>query len=63
MMEIMKFGVGAFKQAKQLEGVLDQALQQYQQGQQQQSLSPEEQKAQAEQQAAWNAANGGTTTG
>ena len=51
MMEIMKFGVGAFKQAKQLEGVLDQALQQYQQGQQQQGPSKEEQQAQAEQQA------------
>lgn len=51
MMEIMKFGVGAFKQAKQLEGVLDQALQQYQQGQGQQGPTPEQQQAQAEQQA------------
>jgi hypothetical protein len=51
MMEIMKFGVGAFKQAKQLEGVLDQALQQYQQGQGQEKPDPEQQKAQAEQQA------------
>ena len=51
MVEIMKFGVGAFKQAKQLEGVLDQALQQYQQGQGQQGPSAEQQQAQAEQQA------------
>lgn len=52
MMEIMKFGVGAFKQAKQLEGVLDQALQQYQNGQQQeQKPDPEMIKAQTEQQA------------
>ena len=51
MMEIMKFGVGAFKQAKQLEGVLDQALQQYQQSQGQQGPSAEQQQAQAEQQA------------
>jgi F0F1-type ATP synthase membrane subunit b/b' len=51
MMEIMKFGVGAFKQAKQLEGVLDQALQQYQNGQQQeQKPDPEAMKVQAEQQ-------------
>ena len=50
MMEIMKFGVGAFKQAKQLEGVLDQALQQYQQNQGQQGPTPEQQQAQAEQQ-------------
>ena len=51
MMEILKFGVGAYKQAKQLEGVLDQAIQQYQQSQGQQGPSPEEQQAQAEQQA------------
>ena len=51
MVEIMKFGVGAFKQAKQLEGVLDQALQQYQQNQGQQGPSAEQQQAQAEQQA------------
>ena len=50
MMEIMKFGVGAFKQAKQLEGVLDQAVQQYQQSQGQQGPSAEQQQAQAEQQ-------------
>ena len=51
IIEIMKFGVGAFKQAKQLEGVLDQAVQQYQQSQGQQQPSAEQQQAQAEQQA------------
>ena len=52
VMEIMKFGVGAFKQAKQLEGVIEQTMQQAQQQQQQPQPNPEQLKAQAEQQAA-----------
>jgi F0F1-type ATP synthase membrane subunit b/b' len=51
MVEMVKFGVGAFKQARQLEGVIDKAIQDVQQAGQQQKPDPEAQKAQAQAQA------------
>ena len=46
----MKFGVGAFKQAKQLEGVIDQVMEQSKQQPQQQRPDPEMAKVQGQQQ-------------
>ena len=51
VIEMLKFAVGAFKQAKGLEGVIDQAVEQMKQQPQQQGPDPEAQKAQAQQQA------------
>ena len=51
MIEMIKFGVGAFKQARQLEGVIDQAVEQVKQANQQQKPDPEAQKMQAQAQA------------
>lgn len=51
MIEMVKFGVGAFKQARQLEGVIDQAIEQVKQAGQQQKPDPEAQKMQAQAQA------------
>lgn len=48
MIEMVKFGVGAFKQARQLEGVIDQAIEQVKQAGQQQKPDPEAQKMQAQ---------------
>ena len=53
LVELMKFGIGAFKQAKPIEGVLDVALEQMKQkqaGPQQQKPDPEMMKMQAQQQ-------------
>jgi F0F1-type ATP synthase membrane subunit b/b' len=50
MIELMKFGVGAFKQAKQLEGVIDQVMEQSKQQPQQQRPDPEMAKVQGQQQ-------------
>jgi hypothetical protein len=50
MVEMVKFGVGAFKQARQLEGVIDKAITDIQQANQQQKPNPEVQKAQMESQ-------------
>jgi hypothetical protein len=57
LMEMMRFGVGGFKQAAAIEGTIDVALQQLEQGaakakQQPPQPSPEQIKMQAEQQAA-----------
>ena len=57
IMEMMRFGVGGFKQAAPIEGAIDVALQQFEQGaaaakQQPPQPSPEQLKAQADQQAA-----------
>jgi hypothetical protein len=57
LMEMMRFGVGGFKQAAAIEGTIDVALQQLEQGaarakQQPPQPSPEQLKMQAEQQAA-----------
>jgi len=57
IMEMMRFGVGGFKQAAAIEGTIDVALQQFEQGalkaqQQPPQPSPEQIKMQAEQQAA-----------
>jgi len=57
IMEMMRFGVGGFKQAAPIEGAIDAALQQFEQGalqakQQPPQPSPEQIKMQAEQQAA-----------
>jgi hypothetical protein len=56
LMDIMKFGIGGFKQAKQIEGTIDVALQalsaKAQQAQQNPPPNPEMMKMQAEQQAA-----------
>ena len=57
LMEMMRFGVGGFKQAAAIEGTIDVALQQLEQGaakakQQPSQPSPEQIKMQAEQQAA-----------
>jgi DNA repair exonuclease SbcCD ATPase subunit len=51
MIELMKYGVGAFKQARTLEGALDQAVEQLKQAQGQQKPNPEMMKVQAQQQA------------
>lgn len=51
MMELLKYGVGAFKQARSIEGALDQAMEQLKQAAGQPKPSPEQQKAQAEAQA------------
>ena len=53
LVELIKFGIGAFKQAKPIEGVLDVALEQMKQkqaGPQQQKPDPEMMKMQAQQQ-------------
>jgi hypothetical protein len=55
LVELMKFGIGGFKQAKPIEGVLDAALEQMKQKQQQagsaeQKPDPEMMKMQAQQQ-------------
>lgn len=57
IMEMMRFGVGGFKQAAPIEGAIDAALQQFEQGalqakQQPPQPSPEQLKMQADQQAA-----------
>jgi len=55
LMEIMKFGIGGFKQARQIEGTIDVALQalsaKAQQAQQNPPPNPEQMKMQADQQA------------
>ena len=56
VIELMKYGIGAFKQAEPIEGTLDRMLEQITQGQQAQAAAPpppdpEMLKAQAEQQA------------
>jgi vacuolar-type H+-ATPase subunit I/STV1 len=51
MVELMKYGVGAFKQARSIEGALDTAMDQLKQAQGQQKPDPEAQKAQAQMQA------------
>jgi len=55
LMDVIRFGVGAFKQAKQIEGTIDQAMLQYKQASAQNAgqpkPNPEAQKAQAEAQA------------
>ena len=55
LMEIMKFGIGGFKQARQIEGTIDVALQalsaKAQQAQQNPKPTPEQMKMQADQQA------------
>lgn len=56
VVELMKYGIGAFKQAEAIEGTLDRMLEQITQGQQAQAAAPpppdpEMLKAQAEQQA------------
>ena len=48
MIELLKYGVGAFKQARPIEGALDQALQQLTKSAGQPKPSPEQQKAQVE---------------
>ena len=50
MIEMVKFGVGAFKQARQLEGVIDQSVDEIQKANQQPKQNPEVQKAQMESQ-------------
>ena len=52
MMELLKYGVGAFKQARTIEGALDQAMEQLKQSAGQAKPDPEQQKAQIEAQAA-----------
>lgn len=51
MMELLKYGVGAFKQARSIEGALDQAMEQLKQAAAQPKPNPEQQKAQIEAQA------------
>ena len=48
MIELLKYGVTAFKQARTIEGALDQAMDQLKQSSGQQKPSPEVQKAQME---------------
>jgi hypothetical protein len=48
MVDLLKYGVQAFKQARPLEGSLDQALEQMKQAQGQQQPNPEAQQAQAD---------------
>ena len=51
MIELMKFGVGAFKQARQLEGMIDQVIEHAKQQPPQNKPDPEMAKIQAQQQA------------
>ena len=51
VIELMKYGIGAFKQARSIEGALDQAMDQLKNAQGQQKPNPEMQKAQAQLQA------------
>ena len=51
MMELLKYGVGAFKQARSIEGALDQAIEQLKQAAAQPKPNPEQQKAQIQAQA------------